>query len=321
MRRANRSIEVFDISLMAVVTKAMGAFLVLMLIFMQYYKSGPIGQQTTSDIKQTIEATAKEIAEAERKLAQNSSPADIAKLLAEAQRLLEQARQQIAQLQRENDALNAQVARLERENTEMQMQIEDMQRKIDAQKTILSATLVSWDCLDVRLELALMTTNMFVERDHGKIKDKYVLNSGGLGATDTIDQTNVLAKYPGAASEAPGENHRFNTSSFRYPAEGGTYSLVVIKERPEIKQINGSSGRLLTHSKADCTGLLSVQTTEPAKEQMAAYFTQKVSLPKDQYVTALYELKVEGRDVKSQTISDATRQWLDDQIAHAAKAP
>ena len=45
MKRPHRSIETFDISLMAVVTKAMGAFLVLMLLLMPYYRSGPIGQQ------------------------------------------------------------------------------------------------------------------------------------------------------------------------------------------------------------------------------------------------------------------------------------
>ena len=55
MRRSNRNIETFDISLMAVVTKAMGAFLVLMLLLMPYYSSGPIGQQAAADLAKKVE--------------------------------------------------------------------------------------------------------------------------------------------------------------------------------------------------------------------------------------------------------------------------
>ena len=234
---------------MAVVTKAMGAFLVLMLIFMQYYSSGPIGQKTTADIRQTIEATEKEIAEAPKKLSQNANPADIAKLLAEAQRLLEQARQQITQLQQENDALNAQVARLENEKAQLEKQIEDMQRKLDAGKTIVSGDLINSDCLDVRLELALITTDMYIDREGCKIKDKYVLNFRGLGSSDATDDTDVVKAMPAAANDRPGENYRFNNAAFRYAAESGSYALIVTKKRLQTQKIRGFDARALTRSK------------------------------------------------------------------------
>ncbi len=67
--------------------------------------------------------------------------------------------------------------------------------------------------------------------------------------------------------------------------------------------------------------MLSVQQTTPAKEQLSTYFTQKVVLPKEDYVTGLYELKLDDTGVKSQALSAATKQWLTDQIAHAEKAP
>jgi hypothetical protein len=49
LRRPRRSIETFDIALMAVVTKAMGAFLVLMLIMLPSYNKVPGMQQEVHD--------------------------------------------------------------------------------------------------------------------------------------------------------------------------------------------------------------------------------------------------------------------------------
>src|SRR5580704_9946841 len=163
MRRPSRSIEVFDISLMAVVTKAMGAFLVLMLVFMQYYSSGPIGQKTTADILQAIDDTEKNLSEAAKKIAEHASPEEIANLLEDARRHLLEARQEIEQLKRENDALNSQVQRLEGENAALQKQVESQQRKIDAGKTIISGDLIGWDCLDTHLELSIVQPGMTIE--------------------------------------------------------------------------------------------------------------------------------------------------------------
>lgn len=306
---------------MAVVTKAMGAFLVLMLIFMQYYSSGPIGQKTTADIRQTIEATEKEIAEALKKLPQNANPADIAKLLAEAQRLLEQARQQITQLQHENDALNAQVARLENEKAQLEKQIEDMQRKLDAGKTIVSGDLINSDCLDVRLELALITTDMYIDREGCKIKDKYVLNFRGLGSSDATDDTDVVKAMPAAANDRPGENYRFNNAAFRYAAEPGSYALIVTKKRLQTQKIRGFDARALTRSKQDCTITLSLQAASPAKETMLSDFTRKLTVPKDDYATAVYNFKLDGATLKAGAVSADVKQWLADQLAHAEKAP
>lgn len=51
MRRPHRNIETFDISLMAVVTKAMGAFLVMMLLLIPSYIAVPEMQTKLSDIE------------------------------------------------------------------------------------------------------------------------------------------------------------------------------------------------------------------------------------------------------------------------------
>ena len=61
MKRPHRSIETFDISLMAVVTKAMGAFLVLMLLLMPYYTSEPMGQKEADALEKKVEEVNKNI--------------------------------------------------------------------------------------------------------------------------------------------------------------------------------------------------------------------------------------------------------------------
>lgn len=55
MRRPNRSIETFDISLMAVVTKAMGAFLVMMLLLLPYYSSSSLGKDEAQDLAKKVQ--------------------------------------------------------------------------------------------------------------------------------------------------------------------------------------------------------------------------------------------------------------------------
>jgi len=305
-----------------VVTKAMGAFLVLMLVFMQYYSSRPLGQKTVADIVQSIDDTQKDLSEAIKKVAENADPKDVTKILEEALRRLAEARQLIEQLRRENDALNAQVQRLESENTQLAKQMEDLQRKIDAQKIIISGDLINWDCLDVRLQIALVTPTMYIEREKGQ-KDPYVLNFGGsLGSSDATDDTDILRSNPKAAADAPGDNFRISNSAFRYASDPGTYSLIVTKQRPQVQKIRGYNGRPLNRSKQDCTILLSLQATTPAKEQLLSQFTRKIILPKDDYATALYEIKLGGSNVLDlENTSPAMQSWLADQIAHAEKGP
>jgi cell division septum initiation protein DivIVA len=321
MRRPSRSIEVFDISLMAVVTKAMGAFLVLMLVFMQYYSSGPIGQKTAADILQSIDDTEKDLAQASTKLSEHASPEEIAKLLDEARRRLAEARQEIEQLKRENDALNSQVARLEGENAQLEKQIQDLQRKIDEGKTIISSDLINWDCLDVRLQIGLVSVGMFLERENGAIKDPYVLNVGGLGSSDSTDDGYTLKADPKAVRDAPGQNFRFNNSAFRYAANDGSYSIIVTKQSINPKTIRGTSIRPLKKSKQDCTIFVSVQHTSPAKEELINEYTRKFTLPKEDYSTVLYYVKMDHGKYGLLDSSPEIKTWLADQIAHAEKEP
>jgi len=80
---------------MAVVTKAMGAFLVFMLLLMPYYPVDPVGEKNAAEL-------AKALAEAQEKLkaaSQNGqSVEELQRLLTQARESLDQAQRTLAQL-------------------------------------------------------------------------------------------------------------------------------------------------------------------------------------------------------------------------------
>jgi hypothetical protein len=163
MRRPNRSIEVFDISLMAVVTKAMGAFLVLMLLLMPYYTSEPLSKSASDLQKALAEAEAQLIILIERLKKAERDPSELLRALEDLRRQLEEARRLVALLRRDNDALNAQVRRLEAREAELRRRVErleaenrELRRRLDQQeKIVVSGQLVNWNCPDSRLEIGL----------------------------------------------------------------------------------------------------------------------------------------------------------------------
>src|SRR5262245_2849983 len=109
MRRPHRSIETFDISLMAVVTKAMGAFLVLMLLLMPYYSSSPLGKDEAEDLARKVQDADAKIKGVLNRLGDK----ELGKDLVSAREELGSGQQLIGQLKRYVDQLSAQVTRLE----------------------------------------------------------------------------------------------------------------------------------------------------------------------------------------------------------------
>ena len=112
MRRFSRQIEVFDISLMAVVTKAMGAFLVLFVLVLPFYTGDP-------NIKATSQAAREEIAQLKRALealaGQIHADPDQERALREAirrmQAMVDEGDAKINQLSRQAEALSSQLRR------------------------------------------------------------------------------------------------------------------------------------------------------------------------------------------------------------------
>lgn len=320
MRRPNRSIEVLDISLMAVVTKAMGAFLVLMVVFMQYYSSGPIGQNTADQLTKEIEQTQKNTVEALKRLLEKANPEDIAKLLEEARRRLEEARKLIDQLKRENSALNAQADRLQRENAAQEREIEELEKKLAQEKIVVTGHLINWDCMDTEFTLGFVTTNMFLNLPNGG-REKYVLNHNpSLGDINYAGETDFRRAHPNSTA-APGTNFRFNVSWFRYVGDPGTYGLIVAKYHPIAQTIRGFAGRPLKRTAQDCNVIISIQSSLPGKKQFSMYLPVRVGIAKDSYAETIYDVRLDPKDgaLNLFPASQATEAWLKDQIANAAK--
>jgi hypothetical protein len=111
-RRPSRQIEVFDISLMAVVTKAMGAFLVLTVLLMPYYISSPDVAATSAQAHDELEQARKQMEDLARQLGANPDDADaLRRALQKMRDTLNAAEQKIDDLSKQANALNSQLQR------------------------------------------------------------------------------------------------------------------------------------------------------------------------------------------------------------------
>lgn len=124
LRRPSRQIEVFDISLMAVVTKAMGAFLVLFVLVLPYYSSDPDVDTTAGSAREQLAKMREEIENLARQIGAN--PADKGALEAAIRRLreaLSESDDKIDQLYKEASALSSQLKRISGELEETKKQL------------------------------------------------------------------------------------------------------------------------------------------------------------------------------------------------------
>jgi hypothetical protein len=172
MHRPSRQIEVFDISLMAVVTKAMGAFLILFVMLLPYYRSDPHVDTTADAAREQLENMRKEIENLARQVGAN--PADTGALEAAIRRMREAlgaADDKIDQLSKEATALSSQLRRTREdlENTQTQLasaealrkqiQIAEAEMEVSANQALRTqrATLVAEAEMEATANQALLT--------------------------------------------------------------------------------------------------------------------------------------------------------------------
>src|SRR5262249_3994298 len=114
--RPARQIEVFDISLMAVVTKAMGAFLVMMILLMPYYTSDPDVLKTSSQARDQLKEARREMEAMAQAMADNpNAPEAVRKALQAMEHSLQEADRKEDQLAKEAQALSSQLRRAHQE--------------------------------------------------------------------------------------------------------------------------------------------------------------------------------------------------------------
>jgi hypothetical protein len=128
LRRANRQIEVFDISLMAVVTKAMGAFLVLMLLLLPYYKGAPPSITSPEEAQRAVAEARREIAQAVQ--ASGEDAAALKQKLEAAEAALQKAEMAIRLLKTELDQVWSQFSRTQGELAEAKEQLARAQTEL-----------------------------------------------------------------------------------------------------------------------------------------------------------------------------------------------
>jgi hypothetical protein len=329
MRRPNRSIEVFDISLMAVVTKAMGAFLVLMLLLMPHYKSGPLGEKNAAELAQAVaEADAKLKALAEQLAQASRSPVEFAQLLEETRKQLADAQRLTRMLRSDNEALNSQIQRLEKQEDELKRRLAEIDsdnkklaEKLAAHRKIaVAGQLLNADCFDVQLDLGLLARDAYVSLKDGK-RTTHVLNYGpsfGQTMTTRLDQARIAALQQ-SGGELP-SGVRFNQSTFYYnDVDPRTYFVVLVSRAKTAKSRDGTNIRPLKRTPADCRTLLMLQYFIPQSNSYHHYFIEEVALPKSEYAMVPFELAITDDGVTRRAASPETVAWLRDQIDGAEK--
>jgi hypothetical protein len=131
IKRPNRNIEVFDISLMAVVTKAMGAFLVIMILLLpSYFIARSQSEPTVNELRQQVDELQRRLQEISRNIGKyTENPDDLKRQLAAAVDQVDQAKARIEVL---NNRLSEAITlrdRLDNEVKRLRAQAQDLERE------------------------------------------------------------------------------------------------------------------------------------------------------------------------------------------------
>jgi prefoldin subunit 5 len=148
IKRPNRNIEVFDISLMAVVTKAMGAFLVIMIMLLpSYYIARSQSEPTVNELRQQVDDLQRRLQEISRNIGKyTENPDDLRRQLAAAIDQLDHAKTRIEVLNNRlseavtlRDRLDNEVRRLRAQAQDLEQEKSSALARLNAQNSELAA--------------------------------------------------------------------------------------------------------------------------------------------------------------------------------------
>lgn len=145
MKPRNREISIFNLSMMDVISGAMGAFLILVVILSRHYQAGPVTTNAIIELqRELIEATG-QLDEASRRIhAGTGDNAAIEGFLRQAKQNVEAGRARITGLQNEVAVANARIQRLEEQSRELQQRITDLQWELDLRNPYFVKA--HWEC-------------------------------------------------------------------------------------------------------------------------------------------------------------------------------
>jgi prefoldin subunit 5 len=141
IKRPNRNIEVFDISLMAVVTKAMGAFLVIMIMLLpSYYIARSQSEPAVNELRQQVDDLQRRLQEINKNIGKyTGNPEELRRQLVAAIDQLDQAKARIEVL---NSRLSEAVTlrdRLDDEVRKLRAQVQNLEREKDSATARMNA--------------------------------------------------------------------------------------------------------------------------------------------------------------------------------------
>ncbi len=193
MRRRHHETSGGEVAMMAVITKAMGAFLVLMIMLLPYYTGDTQSQQTVDDTGRRIDEAKAGLDGAVDRLKQgrltDAEIDDILKRLqrahdelTEAQGLIrqlrikvDQAASQINRLEQQNAALQAQVATLQTQAAQLQAEIEKLRQEIARLRAIdteaLQARIRELEAEIARLRIAVADVDRLRSENAAQAKE------------------------------------------------------------------------------------------------------------------------------------------------------
>lgn len=159
MKRRRREAGGGEVALMAVITKAMGAFLVLVVIMLPHYVFSPASRETAENAKKSVEqaqSIANEIAEKLKKGRLTDEEIDeLLRQIDELTKSLEAAKTEIAALKRQLDQAYSEIARLKKKLEEQEQIIAALKAEIEVlrEKMFLTTTVTWWGCPGTQLDL------------------------------------------------------------------------------------------------------------------------------------------------------------------------
>jgi peptidoglycan hydrolase CwlO-like protein len=138
LSRVSRQFQVFDIAIVAVQTKALGAFLILVIILLPYYKSDPANAPVFDAVRNTLDDARRDIEIAQQELNKGASPQDLAKRIEHARKSIEHAQGYVQGLRNKLDQASGQIKRLEGDLAENKVKTDEVQKQLTETQTELA---------------------------------------------------------------------------------------------------------------------------------------------------------------------------------------
>lgn len=151
MQRRNRDIQIFNLSMMDVITGAMGAFLIVMIVLARYYNADPGNKENIEAIQAELDSAQARLRQIEaqfRKVGIDST--DIPSAIREATKDLSSA-------QKKTDALNDQLDQASAEIERLEETIRDLQKR---RSFSVSA---SWNCPGADVDVYVWDSQISVD--------------------------------------------------------------------------------------------------------------------------------------------------------------